>query len=76
MTAIWIIVSRFDQLGGWTWPEVALLLGFHVLSYAIGASLTFVQLRNMEDQVRQGTFDVLLVRPVNPWAYLCFSGIK
>ncbi|HEY8575657.1 MAG TPA: ABC-2 family transporter protein [Devosia sp.] len=74
--SIWVIVARFEHIGGWTWPEVALLLGFHVLSYAIGASLTFVQLRNMEDQVRQGTFDVLLVRPINPWAYLCFSGIN
>ena len=74
--AIWLIVDRFDQIGGWAWPEIALMLGFHVLGYALGASFTFVQLRNMEDQVRLGTFDSLLVRPMSPWAYLCFSGIN
>jgi len=73
---IWVIVTRFEHLGGWDWPEIALMLGFHVLGYALGASFTFVQLRNMEELVRLGTFDALLVRPVNPWLYLCFSGIN
>lgn len=73
---IWVISARFEQIGGWTWPEIALMLGMHVLGYAIGASFTFVQLRNMEDLVRLGTFDALLVRPISPWAYLCFSGIN
>ena len=25
---IWIIASRFERLGGWVWPEIALMLGF------------------------------------------------
>jgi len=73
---IWVIVSRFEQIGGWDWPEIALMLGFHVLGYALGASFTFVQLRNMGELVRLGTFDALMVRPMNPWVYLVFSGIN
>jgi ABC-2 type transport system permease protein len=74
--AIWIIASRFEEIGGWSWPELALLLGFHILGYALGASLTFVQLRQVEDLVHLGNFDMLLVRPLSPWVYLTFSGIN
>lgn len=73
---IWIIASRFEKLGGWVWPEIALMLGFHVLGYALGALFTFVQLRGMEELVRLGTYDTLMVRPVSPWAFLAFSGIN
>jgi ABC-2 type transport system permease protein len=73
---IWIIAHRFEKLGGWTWPEIALMLGFHVLGYALGAAFTLVQLRSMEELVRLGTYDTLLVRPLSPWAFLVFSGIN
>ena len=75
-SAIWIIVSRFEQLGGWVWPEIALMLGFHVFAYALGACFTFVQLRGMDELVRRGEFDALLVRPIHPWLYLVFSGFN
>jgi ABC-2 type transport system permease protein len=74
--SIWVIANRFEMIGGWTWPELAFLLGFHVLGYSLGAMFTFVQLRNMEERVRNGTFDVLLVQPINPWAFLAFSGFN
>lgn len=75
-SAIWIIVSRFEQLGGWVWPEIALMLGFHVFGYALGACFTLVQLRGMDELVRRGTFDGLLVQPLHPWLYLVFSGLN
>ncbi len=75
-TSIWIILARFEQIGGWSWREMALLLGFHTLGYAVGACLTFVQLRRMEELVYGGEFDALLVRPIRPWAYLVFSGFN
>lgn len=52
------------------------MLGFHTLAYALGALFTLVQLRAMEELVRLGTYDTLLVRPVSPWAFLVFSGIN
>lgn len=73
---IWIIASRFEKIGGWTWPEIALMLGFHTLAYSLGALFTLVQLRAMEELVRLGTYDTLLVRPFSPWAFLVFSGIN
>lgn len=73
--AIYVLVARFGVLGGWTWPELALLLGFQLLAYSIGAATSFVQFRDMEDMVRRGTFDVLLTKPVSPWGYVVFSGL-
>ncbi|MGV8954505.1 MAG: ABC transporter permease, partial [Cypionkella sp.] len=75
-TTIWLLIRRFDTLGGWDWPQLALLLSFHLLAYSIGAAFSFVQLRNLEEIVRLGTFDTLLVKPISPWAYLVFSGLN
>lgn len=74
--AIWVLLDRFDELGGWSWPELALLLSFQLLAYALGASLSFVQFRRLDDMVREGKFDVLLVKPLSPWTFLTFSGLN
>jgi len=73
---IGILLARFDTLGGWTWPELALLFSFQLLAYSLGAAMSFVQLRELEELVRLGTYDTLLVKPFSPWAYLVFSGLN
>lgn len=75
-TAIALIVLRFEQIGGWNWSEMALLLAFHLLGYSLGASFSFVQFRVMEDLVQRGNFDTLLIKPISPWAYIAFSGFN
>lgn len=75
-TAISLILNRFGSLGGWLWPEMALLLSFHLLAYSLGASLSFVQFREIEEKVRMGTLDAILVKPIGPWTYLVFSGLN
>mgnify|MGYP003117279435 CR=1 FL=1 len=74
--SIALLLARFENLGGWTWPQMALLLAFHLLAYALGASLSFVQFRDMEEKVRLGTFDAILVKPIGPWTFLAFSGLN
>lgn len=71
-----ILVNRFETLGGWSFPELALLFSFNLLAYSLGAALSFVQLRSIEEMVRLGTFDILLVKPFSPWAYIVFSGLN
>lgn len=75
-TAIALIVARFGTLGGWSWSEIALLLSFHLLAYSSGASFSFTQFRIMEDMVRQGTMDAILVKPIGTWLYMVFSGFN
>lgn len=74
--SIGILLARFDTLGGWTWPELALLFSFQLLGYSLGAALSFVQLRELEELVRLGTYDTLLVKPFSPWVYIVFSGLN
>lgn len=75
-TAIALIVTRFGTLGGWTWSEMALLLAFHLLGYSLGASMSFTQFRDLEEKVRLGAFDAVLVKPIGPWTFLVFSGLN
>ena len=73
---IWILLQKFDTLGGWAWPELAMLFSFQLLTYSMGAAFSFVQFRDLEELVRLGRFDTLLVKPFSPWAYLAFSGLN
>lgn len=73
---LWILLERFGTLGGWTWPELAFLLSFQMLNYAFGASLSLVQMRDLEDLIARGGFDAILVKPVNSWVYVVFEGFN
>lgn len=73
---LWLLVARFDHLAGWNWSDLAMLFAFHILGYAAGAALSFTQMRRLEEHVRLGTLDTLLVKPINTWAYLVFSGFN
>lgn len=72
---IWLFLQKFDTLAGWTWPEIA-LYSLGLFTYAIGASFSFVQMRELESQVKNGTFDAILVKPVNPYLYLVCRGFN
>lgn len=66
---IWILVHRFGTVGGWGWNEIALLYSLNLVSYAIGAAFTYSQ-TELEGMVQRGTFDGILVRPLNPYLSL------
>ncbi len=66
---VWLLLRRFDTIAGWGWPEVAFLYSLDLFTYALGAAFTFSQMTALDKLVTQGTFDTVLVRPLNP--YLC-----
>jgi ABC-2 type transport system permease protein len=70
----WVLLLKFETLAGWDWPQLAVLLSFQLFTYALGASFSFTQFRDMEELVRLGQLDALLVKPFSPWAYLTFGG--
>lgn len=70
---IWLLANRFGHIAGWDWADLALLFSFHLLGYSIGACVSFTQMRDLEEQVRLGTIDTLLTKPVNTWIYIVFS---
>lgn len=73
---VWVLVHRFEDLGGWRWPEMVMLLSFQLLAYSLGASFSFVQFRDLSEEVRLGKFDVLMIKPVGVWFYKVFSSFE
>jgi ABC-2 type transport system permease protein len=73
---IWIIAERFGGIAGWNWADLALLFAFHLMGYSAGASMSFTQMRQLEEAIRLGTLDTILTKPISPWAYMIFSGFN
>lgn len=60
--AILIIFTNVPQLGSWTVAEVALLYGIATLAFAL-TDLVIGHLDLFPQTIRDGTFDLVLVRP-------------
>jgi len=60
--AILVIFANVPQLGGWTLPEVALLYALATLAFAL-TDLAVGHLDLFPQLIRDGNFDLLLVRP-------------
>ena len=60
--AILVIFHNVPQLGGWTVQEVALLYGISGLAVAL-AGLAVGQLDLLSQLIRDGNFDLVLIRP-------------
>jgi ABC-2 type transport system permease protein len=63
---IGILVSRFQDLNGWTVWELVFLYCLWMLGHSL-YSLFFWHVRTLEDYLIQGTFDQYLLRPVSPF---------
>lgn len=62
---VWVVLSRFGELAGWGFAEIALLCGLRVLAHALWL-LPFNAIIAVDRLVREGEFDRYLVRPLNP----------
>jgi viologen exporter family transport system permease protein len=60
--AILIIFQNVPQLGGWSVDEVALLYGISGLAFAL-TDLAVGDLDLLKLQIREGNFDLVLIRP-------------
>jgi ABC-2 type transport system permease protein len=60
--AILVIFHNISQLAGWSIGEVALLYGASMVAFSI-AELAVSQLDTLPAMVREGRFDVILLRP-------------
>ena len=72
-----LLVARFGSIGGWSGPEVAMLIGLgragEGLALTVGRGVDpFV----FADTVRLGRFDQILTRPVSPIGWLLTSELE
>ena len=67
--SIWILFDRFDRLGDWTLPEVAVFYGFVNVAFSFADAFA----RGFDlfgNTVRMGDFDRILLRPRSTVAQL------
>ncbi len=62
---IWIILSQFRALGGWSFDDISFLYGFRLFVHAL-SMLIFGMFQRIGGLVRSGDFDVFLVQPPPP----------
>src|SRR5918998_1131716 len=62
---IWVVLSRFEAVGGWTLGHVAFLYGLRLIMHALSMILGG-HTRELDHQIRHGEFDRYLLRPLAP----------
>jgi ABC-2 type transport system permease protein len=67
---IWALMSRFQTINGWNMYEVMLIYTLNMLTYSIAAVFFFFQMNDVEEDVHLGSFDSLLVKPINPFVHM------
>jgi len=73
---IWIMIQKFEAIGGWNPYEVMLLYAFALFTYAFSSLFLYTICWDMSEYVRTGTLDEVLTKPTNPFAYLCCNGFE
>lgn len=67
----WAVVSvavfflHTDKMGDWTWPEVLMVVALFTLFSGVMEALLRPNVGAVLDQIRDGTFDFVLTKPVN-----------
>lgn len=66
---------RFESMSGWSLPEVAFLHGISMIAFSIADTLV-VGLNSVPNQIRQGEFDRVLIRPMSSWLQSVVSEVS
>lgn len=72
---IWIVLGKFQTIGGWSLNEVTLLYGMRLTSHAIWL-LLFSRLEQIDVIVQQGEYDRMLLRPMPAMLQLMFGSFR
>jgi len=70
-----IFFAHVDEIGGWTYYQVLVVLGLFSMFTGIMEALFRPNITSMIEQVRDGTFDFVLVKPVNSQFYSSFHAL-
>jgi ABC-2 type transport system permease protein len=66
VVVLWSLFQHFDNLGGWSLAEIIFLHGLAMVMFALGDSISN-GIQTVPDQIREGTFDRTLVRPMSSY---------
>ena len=65
-----LFFSHGASLGGWSWSSALVVLGAFTVLSGISQSLLQPNLNKLVEQVREGTLDFVLLKPVDPQLWL------
>ncbi len=65
VAAVGILFTQIKAIGDWGFAQVLLIYGLSILSRSL-FHLFWVNLMSLPAMIKDGTFDILLVRPLNP----------
>lgn len=71
---LWIMVSKFQQMGQWNAYEIMLIYSMNLLGYSLANVFIYRTCHNLVDLIHTGDFDGIITKPTNPFMYLCCSG--
>lgn len=72
---IWVVLGRFEAIGGWTLIEVALLYGMRLTSHGLW-TVSFSRLFAIDRMVVDGEFDRMMIRPMPMMLQLMFGSFR
>ena len=73
LALIGIVLANFRVLAGWSLPAIALLIGLRSMSH--GIFVAFLNpIRGVQEQVRRGDLDRMLLRPIGVLYQAAFGG--
>jgi ABC-2 type transport system permease protein len=73
---MWIMISPFDTMNGWTAFEVMLLYAVSLTAYGFGGAFFFFVRWSLRVDIPSGSFDDVLLKPMNPLPYLVMKNIN
>lgn len=74
--SILILLNKFKTIGSWTAYEVLFLYAMDVLSYSLAATFFMGPFGKLPRLIRQGAFDEVLTKPVNPFFYIVCTRVS
>ena len=64
VAALWIVLTRFPSMNGWTFRDMAFLYALWMLAHAVHNTF-FSTVGDVPEHIRDGEFDRLLIRPLD-----------
>src|SRR5579872_661513 len=74
--SLWVAYSYTAQIKGWTFAQALVLLAVYYLVNGLIEMFVAPNMRQVMEQVRQGTLDFVLIKPVNAQFMASFRAIN
>lgn len=72
---VWIVLNKFQSIKGWEFYEILLIFNLNMLSYGF-TNLIFFPMKQVGTMVQQGSFDGMLILPINTFFAVILKGFN